>query len=150
MFSHRTVFHCSLNDCKSPQVSRTLLSILADLNNAIIWMVSTRTLFSKSFSPCNNPFVTLLSAPITIGITVTFMFHGFFFCSLARSKYLSTFSLSFISTLWWTKTIIIIIIIVIIIVVFVVIQYALALFYINVFLCTILLFLYACVHKKLF
>ena len=36
------VFHWSLSDSKSPQVSRTLLSILAVLNNAVVWMVSTR------------------------------------------------------------------------------------------------------------
>ena len=35
-------------DCKSPQVSRTLLSILAFLNNAVVEMVSTRPSTSKS------------------------------------------------------------------------------------------------------
>ena len=34
---------------------------------------------SKSSSPFNNPLVTVPKAPITIGIMVTFMFHGFFF-----------------------------------------------------------------------
>ena len=38
------VFHRSLNDSKSSQVSRTLQSILADLNNAVVWTVSTRLL----------------------------------------------------------------------------------------------------------
>ena len=33
-------FHC-LSDSKSPPVSRTLRSVLADLNNAILWAVST-------------------------------------------------------------------------------------------------------------
>ena len=73
------VFHWSLSDSKSPQVSRTLLSILAVLNNVVVWMVSTRPLTSKSFSPFNSPLVTVTSAPITIGIIVTFMFHIFFF-----------------------------------------------------------------------
>ena len=44
-FSHQLklmVFHWSLNDNTSPQVSSTLLSILADLNSAVVWMVSTR------------------------------------------------------------------------------------------------------------
>ena len=36
------VFHWSLSDSKSLQVSKTLLSILADLNNVVVWMVSTR------------------------------------------------------------------------------------------------------------
>ena len=31
------VFHWSLSDCKYPQVSRTLLSILVDFSNAVIW-----------------------------------------------------------------------------------------------------------------
>ena len=41
-------------------------------------MVSTRPLISKSSSPFNNPLVTVPKTPITIGITVTFMFHSFF------------------------------------------------------------------------
>ena len=45
------VFHWSLSDSKYPQVSRTLHSILADLNNAVIWMISTYPLISKSSSP---------------------------------------------------------------------------------------------------
>ena len=68
--------HKSLRDSKFPQVSRTLLSILPDLNTTILWMVSTRSLISSS--PCTNPFLTVPRAPITIGITVTFMFHSFF------------------------------------------------------------------------
>ena len=97
------VFHGSLSDCKSPQVSRTLLSILAVLNNAVIWMVSTRPPASKSSSPFSNPLVTVPNAPITIGIIVTCMFHSFF-NSLARSRYLSFFSHSFSFILWSAGT----------------------------------------------
>ena len=71
------VFHWSLSDRKSPQVSKTLLSIMADLNNAIVCMVSTRQFISKFSNPCNKLFVTIPSALITIGITVTYMFHSF-------------------------------------------------------------------------
>ena len=85
------VFHWSLNDKMSPQVSRTLLSILADLNNAVVWTVSTHPIISKSSCPCTNPLVTVPRAPITIVIIVTFVFHSFF-NSLARSRYLSLFS----------------------------------------------------------
>ena len=60
------VFHQSLSDSKSHQVSRTLLSILADLNNAVVWMVCTRPLIAKSSSPFINPLVTVTRAPITI------------------------------------------------------------------------------------
>ena len=76
------VFHISvsssLSDNKSPQVTRTLLSILAVLKNTVVWIVSTRSPTSKSPSPFNNPLVIISKAPIIIGIIVTFMFHSFF------------------------------------------------------------------------
>ena len=97
------VFHWSLSDSKSPQVSRTLLSNLAVLNNVVVWIVSTRLPTSKSSSLFNNPLVTLPYAPITIGIIVTCMFHSFF-NSLARSRYLSFFSHSFSFILWSAGT----------------------------------------------
>ena len=88
------VFHRSLSDSKSPQVSRTLLSILAVLSNAVIGIVSTRPQTSESSRPFNKPLVIVLKAPITIGTIVTFMFHSFF-NSLARSGYVSFLSHSF-------------------------------------------------------
>ena len=93
------VFHWNLSDSKSPQVSKTLLSILAVLNNAVVWMVSTRPPTSNSSSPFSNPLVTVPNAPITIRIIVTCMLHSFF-NSLARSRYLSLFSYSFSFILW--------------------------------------------------
>ena len=60
-----------LSDSRSPQISKTLLCIQADLNNAAIWMVSSRPVISKSSSPCTSPLVTVSRAPITIGISVT-------------------------------------------------------------------------------
>ena len=77
-FQKLLFFYWSLSDSKSPRLSRSLLAILADLNNAVFWMVSTRPLISKSSSPCTNPLVTMQSAPITISIIHTFMFHSFF------------------------------------------------------------------------
>ena len=101
------VFHWSLSDSKSPQVSRTLLSILGVFTNAVVWIVSTRPPTSKSSRPFNNPFynplVTVPKVPITIGTIVTFMFHSFF-NSLARSRYLSLFSYSFSFILWSAGT----------------------------------------------
>ena len=93
------VFHWSLSDRKSPHVSRTLLSILAVLNNVVVWIVSTRPPTSKSSSPFSNRLVPVPNAPITIGIFVSCMFHSFF-SSLARSRYLSFFSHSFSFILW--------------------------------------------------
>ena len=75
------VFHWSLGDSKSPQISRTLLSILADLNNAIVWMVFTCPLISKSSSLWINPFVTVLNALITIvspSLSCSTVFFQFF------------------------------------------------------------------------
>ena len=86
------VFRGRLSDSKSSQVSRTLLSILAVFNNAVVWMVSTRPPTAKSSRPFNNPLVTVPKAPITIGMIVTFIFYSFF-SYLARSRYLSLFSI---------------------------------------------------------
>ena len=97
------VFHRSLSDSKSPQVSRTLLSILDVLSNAVIWIVSTRLPTSKSYSPFKNPLVIVSKAPITISTIVTFIFSSFF-NSLARSRYLSFFSYSFSFILWSAGT----------------------------------------------
>ena len=84
------VFHLRLSDSKSPQVSRTLLSILTNLNNDFVWMVSILPQISNSSSFLSEPFGTIPSGPITIGITVTLMFHTSF-SSLARFKYLPIF-----------------------------------------------------------
>ena len=92
------VFHWCFSVNKSPQVSRTLLSILVILNNVVVWMVSTCPPTSKSSSPFNNLLVTVPKAPITIGIIITFTFQ-IFFNSLPRSRYLSFFSFSFNFTL---------------------------------------------------
>ena len=97
------VFRRSLSDSKSPQVSRTRLRILAVLSNGVVWIVYTRPPTSKSSRPFNNPLVIVLKARITIGTTVTFMFHRFF-NSQARSRYLSFFSLSFTFILWSVGT----------------------------------------------
>ena len=53
------VFHWRLSDSKSPQVSKTLLSILAVFNNAVLWMVSTQPPTSKTSKSFNNPLVTV-------------------------------------------------------------------------------------------
>ena len=70
-----------LSDNKSTQVSRILLSILVDLNNSL-------ALISKSSCPYTNLLVTVPRAPITIGITVTFIFYGFFVLMQGLGTYL--------------------------------------------------------------
>ena len=72
--------------------------ILADFNRAVVWIVSILPLISNSLWLFSRPFGTVPRAPITIGTTFTHMFHSFF-SSLARSKYLSFFSISFSFTL---------------------------------------------------
>ena len=95
------VSHRSLGNSKSPQVSRTLLSILADLHT-VFWIVSTCPLIFKSSSPFSNLLRIVPCTPITIDIIVTFVLHSFFwgglfcfFSSLVRPRYLSLFLLPF-------------------------------------------------------
>ena len=86
-FSHLfklMVFHWRLSDSKPPPVSATLPSILADLNNAVVCMVTTCPLIAKSSCSFTNPLGMVPNTPITIGITVTFMILSVL-TSLARS-----------------------------------------------------------------
>ena len=81
-FSHqflRAVFYWSLSGSKSAQISRTLLSILTDLNNAIFCMVSIHPPIFNSFSPFYNPLGTVPSAPTRIGITIIFTFYYYYY-----------------------------------------------------------------------
>ena len=93
------VFHWSLSDNKSPQVS----SFLTVFNYAVVWNVSTRQPTSKSSKPFIHHSVTVPKAQITIGTIVTFMFHSFF-NSLATSRYLSFFSHCFSFIVWSAGT----------------------------------------------
>ena len=88
------VFHWSLSDSNSPQVSTTLLSILVVLSNTVIWIVSTRPLTSKPSRPFNNPLVTVSKATITIGAIVTYTFHSFTIPLQGRGTYPSLHILS--------------------------------------------------------
>ena len=71
------VFHRSLSDRKSSRISRTRHSILVDLSNAIVCIVSARSLISSSSTPHNKYLRIVPSAQIIIDITVTFIVHNF-------------------------------------------------------------------------
>ena len=62
----------NLSDRKSLHVSKTLLHILADLNNAEIWMVLIRPPISNSTIFYSKPLGIIPIVPITIGWLVGF------------------------------------------------------------------------------
>ena len=62
-------------------LTRTLLGILADLNNAADWMGSAHHLISKASSAFTRSLGIFPSAPITICITINFIFRSFFWLS---------------------------------------------------------------------
>ena len=84
----------------SPQVSRNLLRIPADLKTVVVSKLSTRPLLSKSCSPFANPLVTVTKAAIKIGIcsifssfpkqnsgiSPSFCFLSFLFCGQLRQQ----------------------------------------------------------------
>ena len=78
------VFHWILSDSKSPRVSRTLLSIQADLHNAIVWIVSIRPPISNTCSRLSKPLGAVPRAPITIGFTITFIYPVGWGCRIHR------------------------------------------------------------------
>ena len=54
-------------------------------------MVPIRPLISKPSSPCTNSLVTVPCAPITIGVTVNFIFHSFFWGGSVLKQGLGTY-----------------------------------------------------------
>ena len=97
------VFQRSLSDSQSRQVTRTPLSILAEVINAVVLMITSCPLILKSSSHIIHPLGIVPSASIKIGINVSLMIHGFFL-SLAKSRYSSFFSPSFDFALWFAGT----------------------------------------------
>ena len=72
------IIQWNLNDSKSPQITRNLLSILANLNNAVVRIVSILSLipnFSNLFSKLLG---TVLRVSTIIGITFTLLYQSFF------------------------------------------------------------------------
>ena len=96
------VFHSRLSDSKSLQLCRTLLSIQADRNYALVLLVSTHSSISNSSSPLTKT-VDHSKCPID-SITITFIFC-WLFSSLTKFKYWSHFLLSLIFILWSIGTV---------------------------------------------
>ena len=93
------VFHKRLSDRESPLVFRTPFCILADLDDLHLSNFSSP--FYQYFEDCSectnyNWYHRHLNVPLFL--------LSFFLGSLARSKYLSLFSLSLIITLWFTRS----------------------------------------------
>ena len=70
----------------------TPLSILAELKNAVVWMISIFHLISTCSNPLSTFWGEVPGTQATTGITVYLIFQNFF-SSPARSCYLSIFSL---------------------------------------------------------
>ena len=83
------LFYKRLSDNKSPLVCRSLLSFLADLDLAVVWMVSSCPLIFKSTSPFTNLLGIFLEPRLQL-VSLLLSYSIEFFSSLARSRiYLS-------------------------------------------------------------
>ena len=69
------VIYWNLIDSLFPQVSRTHLSILVDVNNAVIWMVSILPLIYSSFRTFPKLLRIVPSTPNTTNIMLNCIFH---------------------------------------------------------------------------
>ena len=69
---------------KPPQTSRTFLRILAVCITALFWSSTIFVSFPRSCNPFFNFLGIAPNAPMTTGVTVSFIFQ-IFFSSLARS-----------------------------------------------------------------
>ena len=74
---------------KFPQVSSSLLSILADLNNTIVWMISTCPLISISSSPFTNLWLLYQAHQLQLVSPSLLWWINFSFFWLGRGTYLA-------------------------------------------------------------
>ena len=86
-------FHWAMSNSMSPQVFRTLLSILANLNNIVVSLVAYPPLISSLFFKPLIPFQVRVLQLVSLSLPC-------FPAYLAKSNYLSIFSLSFIFIQW--------------------------------------------------
>ena len=97
------VFYWSLSDIKSSQVSKILVSILANLNNGVVWMVLLVLLFPSPLALLPILWWQYRQRQLQL-VLLSLLSPTVFFSSLARSTYLYLFLLSFSFTLWSAKT----------------------------------------------
>ena len=98
------VFHWSLRDSMFSLVSRTVLSILVDLNNAVFWMVLRCPLIFKYSMSFKQSFDDCTERSNYNWYLYYFFVPSYFFISPAKSKQVSLFSISFSFTLWSAGT----------------------------------------------
>ena len=84
------VFDWSLTDSKSPQIPTIPLGILANHNNSVVWMVSTRPPISNSSWALTKPLDIFPSAPITMDITAISSTIAFLVLWQGLSSFLAT------------------------------------------------------------
>ena len=70
--SSNLIFHLNLKN------SKFLLSIPVDFNRIVVWMVRILSQIFSSFNLLFRPLGTFPRASMTIGITITLIFHSFF------------------------------------------------------------------------
>ena len=93
------VFRWSLSDSKSPQVSRTLLSILAILSNVVVWMVSARPPNSRSSNcnwyNCHLHVLQLVQLPSKVEVLIPLFPFFQFYSVVSRDSKVDYFASSF-------------------------------------------------------
>ena len=99
-----TVCFSKKSESKSFQDTRTIRSIFADLNIAVVWIVSLLLFISNSPSLFSKPLGTVPSWPTKIGNTVILMLHRFF-GTLATSKNFFIVSFYFLFNLLFAVTV---------------------------------------------
>ena len=70
------IFHWSLSDSKSPQVSKSRPIIQDDLCDAVVWRISALRPIKNTFIPLTKSLVAVPRAPI---ITVTFYYYYYYY-----------------------------------------------------------------------
>ena len=82
-------------------VSRTLLIILSVLTNVVVWWSRFVRQLPSPPAPFSNQLLTVLNAPITIGMIVTCIFHSFLKSLQGRGTFLLFAFFQFYSVVSW-------------------------------------------------